>query len=322
MARHEQLSVGTLDADVMTGGGSVPLTQGTKYYVDPTGGSDGNDGLSPTHAKATVSAAYTAATANQNDTIFYMAGSSSITLTATMTWAKNYTHLIGVVAPTNVAQRARFFVGTNVFTPMVNITATGCRFENLYFFHGVADATALICGQVTGGRNYFRKVHFAGIGTTTQDAAGAASLSLSGAEECLFDECTIGIDTIGRGSAANSELLITSGALRCTFRTCDFLTFADAATHQFVIKDGSGIDRWIKFENCNFINPIQSTATTMTEAFDVTASGSPNGLMLLKNCTLVGATDWEANVESGELYIDGAAPTNNTSGLAVNVEAT
>jgi len=322
MARFEQLSVGELEATVVTGGGSMPLTQGTKYYVDPTGGSDGNDGLSPTHAKATVSAAYTAATANQNDTIFYMAGSSSITLTATMTWAKNYTHLIGVVAPTNVAQRARFFNGTNVLTTMVNITATGCRFENLYFFHGVADATALICGQVTGGRNYFRNVHFAGIGNTTQDATGAASLSLDGAEECLFDRCTIGIDTVGRGSNVNSELLIKSNSLRCTFDDCTFLTYADVVGHQFVIADDSGIDRWIKFKNCEFINPIKSGASLMTEWGQIAGTGSPNGLILVKNCTLVGATDWEANVESAVVYIDGAAPTNNTSGIAINIEAT
>jgi hypothetical protein len=58
----------------------------------------------------------------------------------------------------------------------------------------------------------------------------------------------------------------------------------------------------------------------MTEAFDVHASAG--GLILLKNCTVVGATDWEANVESANTFIDGGAPTNNTSGLAVNVEAT
>lgn len=65
-----------------------------------------------------------------------------------------------------------------------------------------------------------------------------------------------------------------------------------------------------------------ASGTTMTEAFDITGGGSPDGLILLKNCTLVGATDWEAATESGKVYIDGAAPTANASGLAVLVAAT
>lgn len=318
--RHEQLSVGLLEVDYITGAGAIPTTQGKKVYLDPNKGSDGNSGLAPTDAKKTITAAYNMLTANMNDTLYYLAGSSSITLTATLTWAKNYTHFVGVVAPTNVAQRARLFVGTNVFTPMINVTATGCRFENIYNFHGVADATALIAFQVTGGRNYFKNCHMAGIGNTTQDAAGAASLSLNGAEECLFEGCTIGIDTIGRGSAANSELLLTGGALRCTFRNCTFLTYADADTHQFIIKDASGIDRWILFDRCKFINPIKSAATAMTEVCQIGAGGSPNGLLLFDGCTVVGATDWE-NPVSNEIYVNGAPPTAATSGLAVNPTA-
>ena len=60
----------------------------------------------------------------------------------------------------------------------------------------------------------------------------------------------------------------------------------------------------------------------MTEALSVANGTSPNGLIFLKDCSVIGATDWEANTESARVYIDGGAPTNNTSGLAVIVEAT
>ena len=145
----------------------VPFGPNAKYYfVDPANGSDNNSGTKPTEALAGLEAAYAKTVANQHDTIFYIAGSSGINLAAAMTWSKNYTHLIGVAAPTRVAQRARIFQTSTLTaaSPLITISATGCIFKNLYIFQGVADATSLINVSVTGGRNYFENVHFAGGG--------------------------------------------------------------------------------------------------------------------------------------------------------------
>jgi len=296
-------------------GGQGLMSQGVSYFVDPVLGSDGNDGLSIETAFASIAAGYAALTANQNDVLYYMAGSSATAnLTATLTWAKNYTHLVGVVAPTNVAQRARIFA-TGAFTPMINITATGCSFRNIYVFHGIDSADAEICVQVTGGRNYFENCHFAGIGHATQgDDTAARALLLAGAEECRFVGCTIGVDTIAR-SGANAELGFTSQATRNTFDDCLFLAFADAAGHLFIVAGASSLDRWAMFRRCVFINAIDSTATTMTAA--ITDNAGAGGLLLLKDCTLIGATDWVTGAAGNVTYIDGAAPTAASSGLAV-----
>ena len=249
-------------------------------------------------------------------------------LTATLTWNKDLTHLIGVHAGGPVGGRARIGTQTVSISPLVNVTANGCLFANLHIFHGVTDdSTGIICTQVTGDRNVFKNCHFAGGGTTTTaDDTGMRSLKLSGAAECLFEDCVIGLDTVSRAGTANAELELDNGSTvdgcaRTIFRRCLFPTYG-TTNHVFVIVDADGIDRWVLFEECSFINAVASGATALTEALAVASGTSPSGLVLLKNCTLVGATDWEASGESARVYIDGGAPTNNTSGLAVVVEAT
>ena len=80
----------------------------------------------PEEALAGIEAAEAKCVANQHDTVFYIGGSSGNNLAAALTWDKNYTHLIGICAPTMVAQRSRIFQTSTVTgaSPLLNITAT------------------------------------------------------------------------------------------------------------------------------------------------------------------------------------------------------
>lgn len=295
-------------------GGQGLLTQGNSYFVDPANGLDSNDGLSVSSAVQTLSQAHTLCTTGQNDVVYYLSGSTSTSLATTLTWSKSYTHLVGICAPVPVAQRARVFTSA-AFTPMWNITGSGCIFENLYFFHGQDSSDAEICTQVTGQRNYFHNVHFAGIGHATQgDDTGARSLLIAGGAENMFEDCTIGVDTIAR-SGANAEIGFTTQATRNHFRNCRILSYADNSGHLFVHADAaSTLDRYVLFENCLFYNAIGSAATQMTGAIAIHASAG--GLILLKGCQMVGATDWEVD-DNNTCYIDVAGATGITSGLMV-----
>jgi hypothetical protein len=201
--------------------------------------------------------------------------------------------------------------------PLVDFTGNNGFMSGIAIFHGVDDSTSGTAAlRVTGDRNHFYRCHFAGIGHVTMDTANNCSLSVTG-DENLFEECVIGLDTIGRGTAANSELRLSGGATRNVFKKCIFPTYADADTHQFLIQAASGIDRFNIFEDCLFYNAVNSGATTMTEAFDIAAGGSPAGGIILKgDCLIVGATEWDAG-DTGSLWI--AAPTGAvaTQGIAV-----
>lgn len=267
---------------------------GNVYYVDPANGNDGNAGEQYDNAFATLPTAYAAATANNNDVIYIIGNASSLSLSATLTWAKNYTHLVGVCAPTQVAQRARIFQASTAtgLSPLLNITATGCRFENFYIFQGVDDATSLINVQVTGGRNYFNNVHFAGGGHATQAINGGASLKLDGAEENTFVNCTIGVDTVDAATGMMG-ILFDSEANRNAFIGCTVRMRAGNGGAGFAeIADNTGIDRDTKFDNCWFLN---NSATDMTSGFVIPAGmGAPKKL-LLKDCVILGTAALDAN---------------------------
>ncbi len=287
----------------------IPFSKNAKYYfVDPANGSDGNSGLSPEEALAGIETAEGKCVANQHDTVFYIGGSSGNNLAAALTWDKNYTHLIGICAPTQVAQRSRIFQTSTVTgaSPLLNITATGCIFKNFYIFQGVADATSLINVQVTGGRNYFENVHFAGGGHATQAIDGGASLKLNGADENTFVNCTFGVDTAVAATGL-AAVLFDDEATRNIFKGCNFTLYAGNAGAIFCeVVDNSGIDRYTIFDNCLFSNP---SATGMSQAFAIPAGMSPpRGPMFLKDCWGYGFTDWDAS-DRGILYLSGGTAT-------------
>lgn len=309
--------------------GGVPVgglfTTGKSVFVKPSSGSDAASGRKPGEAVKTLAHALAKVTANANDVVYLVSESNTASGTtdyqsATLAWNKDGSHIVGLSSGGGIGSRARIAqlsTATSV-APLVTWSANNSSMRSVHVFHGVDNAASIGCFNVTGDRNYFYRCHFAGIGHNTQDAAGNYSLRVSG-DENVFEECIIGLDTIARGTAANSEILFASQATRCVFKNCIIPTFAEAASHQFVTAGAGSLDRWVIFDGCTFVNAIQSTATQMDEALDLSASAG--GMILLKNCTLIGATDWEAATVSGIAYIDGGAPTAATSGLAVAVAA-
>ena len=315
MKRYNELGVGTLNVDRIIGGSQNP-GKGTDYWLDPTNGNDSNDGKQPERAFKTFAIAYAALTAGQHDRLFYIAGSSSISLAAGITWAKDYTHFIGVGAPVGVGNRARFFCSAAVAT-QVTFSASGCIFSNLSFFNGFDDASALGCGLVTGKRNYFDNVRFAGIGHNTQDAANAYSLELNAAEENVFKNCVIGLDTIDRGAATNSEIRLDAGASRNTFEDCFIYALTGANTHVLVlVVDAAGVDRYTRFKNCEFMSLSGSNAIPMLSAFTLPTSMATAYITLDNRCTAVDIVDWEVN-NRGKLYT--ASPDAGTAGTGCGI---
>lgn len=310
--------------------GGVPFGRTSKaFFVAPNTGSDGNNGKDVTKPLDTLSKAQTLATANSNDTVFLISESNTASATtdyqsSALAWAKDGVHLVGVNSGNAVAQRSRIAqlsTATNV-DDLFTVSANNCYIANIHVFHGVADATSKGAVLVSGNRNHFYNCHFAGIGDATMDTADNYTLKVTGSEN-LFERCVIGLDTIARGTAANYEMTFSGGATRNIFRDCIIMTYAEANTHLFMKIAANGIDRWNLFDNCIFINmPTGDAAgTTMTEAFDVTGGGSPDGIIILNQCTLVGATDWEAAAVSGKVVIRTDAGTAATAGLSADVAA-
>jgi hypothetical protein len=305
----------------------LPIMKDTRWYlVDPVNGLDTNTGLYPEAAMLTLAAAEDKTVANRHDAVIYIAGSSSLSLGAELVWDKNYTHLVGLCAPTMVGQRARIFAtaGNLDLTPLITVSATGCIVKNLYIFHGVDDADALVNVQVSGQRNYFENVHFAGAGHTSNAIDGAASLNLNGsAAENTFVNCTIGVDTVVAATGVTCLLLdggtATLHTTRNIFKGCNFVLKAGAAGCSFIeLMQITAIDRYTIFDNCLFIN---LSATAMTEAIVCPAGLDTNDKRLIfKDCALIGAPGWDIsnrNVAVGNM----GTPTGvDLSGVMLTLE--
>lgn len=284
-------------------------------------GSDGNPGTFNKPLK-TISEAYDRCTGSLGEVIYVMADSNASAdvtddLSATLTWAKNAVHLVGLTTPAMVSQRARvnqLSTATGV-SPMINVTGNNCTFANMQFFQGVADATSLICVQVTGQRNYFDNVHFAGVGDATMSAAGCCSLKLNGGAENVFRHCVIGVDTATM-DADGRNMICDGAATRNLFEDCLFQAYISATGACHVeIADTTAIDRWLWFKNCQFISESTNKTVDMAEVFSIPA-GISQGKIVLQNCSTLddgGAPVWTAGTE-GIIWANMVAPAASAGG--------
>jgi hypothetical protein len=325
----------------------VPFT-GDVWWVDPVHGSDTFSGTSPDTPFATLYQAHKSATSGNNDVIFLI-GNGSVTgasilslalaqvvdstVTAgTLLWTKNATHLIGICAPTGVAQRALIQPpsgdGATTYTEatfgsasLVTVSGSGCFFANFHVKQQFSTgAAAEICWTDTGQRNCYSNVHFGGM-MDAASAADAGSRSLligsAGKGEHTFFRCTIGVDTVAR-SAANASLELAGATPRNRFVECTF-PLMNAATAGVLGILGTGndcVDRWNVFERCVFINNVKSTSATQSVLASFTTA-SPGGLLLFKDCDLVGISKVGDTNGLANSYVSNVGGAS-TGGLAVN----
>ena len=294
------------------------FTQGNEYFVRPGNGSDSNDGLTPETAFKTLLKAYNTATANQNDIIYFMAESNTSASTTdyqstAFTWAKDLTHLIGIGSGSLYSPRARiaFTSAYNTAADLMTWSANCCYVHNIEMFMGVAGTSPTGCLTVTGVRNHFHRCHISGFGNSANDIASAYDINLNGAKENLFEDCTIGIDTIQVGANTNSHLYAQNYAARNIFRGCRFRTYTSSATANTFLRGSAthAIDRTLEFDNCTFYNFYENLVdgTLMTYAFVLAAT--QGGVILLTNNTRVyGCTGWIVG-SSATVMSDYGAPT-------------
>ena len=307
-----------------------PITQGKVFFVKPVSGSDTASGVNPQKALKTLARALELVTANQNDIVYLMSeGNASAACTnyqsATLDWNVDGVSLIGINSGAIVSPRSRiaWAAGTAITSAaphLMVLSANNCLIEGVSIFAGIADADAIGALSITGNRNVIRRCHIAGIGNDTQDASGAHSIKMAGGTENLLEDCTLGVDTIARGTAANSVVLfaaVTGGTdtnARNVFRGCRFVQYSEATGSPAVTRESSGSDRYNLFDGCVFLNTGTSVAA---QAFAVTAGGSPSGFILLNNCSFYRFTDVETTPTNAVLALGLPLATANNSLAAV-----
>ncbi len=316
----------------MVGGvGGIPLT-GNWWFVNATTGSDGNasagsGGATPDAPLQTLSYAYSCAAEGNNDVVVLMSSETTsaptqgtFRLSSQLVWAKSAVHLIGVTAPTMIGQRARIAPPTTATTniaDMLKVTAQGCLFANFSMFQGTGQSsTAEKLCQITGQRNAFVNVAFQGMGSANgAGQAGSYCIYLNGGSENTFIGCKVGVDTESR-TAANASVLFGTSATRNIFQDCIFPMYAGASSPFFITAGATSIDRFAWFKNCLFVNAIDSAATAITAA--VSSNASQGGVIIMDNCTVIGANNYSATNPDVNVKVSGSVPNGHTSGIALS----
>jgi hypothetical protein len=234
-------------------------------------------------------------TANQNDVLYYLAGSSSLTLPAAdaaFDWNKALTHFIGVCAPTQIGQRARIFNTAGTLNePMITISGNGCHWENIYIFDGVADADCLTAVKVTGDYGSMSNVQIVGGGSTESAIDGNSSLYMDGSANYTYRDCVFGAQSIPQGDGANVIKLGTTAGGQNIFDNCYFHIYAsNGGACWLEALSGASSDRWMMFDNCKFLN---WGTTALTSGFVLPAAG--NGQYFFKDCLMYNATKFDAS---------------------------
>lgn len=304
------------------------VTQGKAIYVKPYTGSDSNSGKRPDRAVKTLSQALSLATADRNDVVYLFSESNTGAYTtdyqsSTLDWNKDGVHLIGINSGSPLSQRSRvafistYVTASNLFT----LSADNCLIQNIQLFAGVADTHPTGCVKVTGDRNVFRNCHIAGIGADEMDIAGASSLFLDGAEECLFDHCFIGLNTVAAGSAANSEILIDSDTKNVIFEDCRIFRRIEHATQHPLVKlaDATSIQEMIEFVRCAFISTSTNYATIQSGVFKLTADLTA-GIIVVRdsyayNGPLAAAGKWDVDDRDKIKIVGHPTPAADTCSL-------
>jgi hypothetical protein len=262
---------------------------GNVFYVDP-GKSVSGSGLTQEDAVKTVAEAYAMMVAD-NDDVCVIAPSSSTgrtTESASITWAKRRTHIVGNGPARKGWNRAGISFASTATTPSFVLSATNCSFTN-FMFYQPNDINVMV--NITAAYQTFNYVHFAGIANATTGADTAARcLVITDADDCHFNNCMFGIDTIVN-SAANGivELSGTTSVARTQFNDCIWSVACSNAGPRMVIFSGSyGSEVYTLFKNCLFLNTRGGT-TTMTVG--MTVSAGLNGKILWIDSFWLGMTD-------------------------------
>ena len=272
---------------------------GNIFYVDATAGSDtANSGTSQNDALATVNTAFGKCISGQHDVVIIAptGGSGRTTEVASINWNKRFTHLIGSAAPSMVNPRAGMSFTSAATTPSFTISENGCIFKNITIAQ-FNDVNVLL--SITGARNYFGNVHFAGIGNdATGNDNAARVIAFNGGEENTFDGCTFGLDTTTRtGTNYTLEFVTGLSNPRNVFRGCLFSLFGDADAPRHILVGNGGVDRWELFDNCVFMdNSDVQAATVQTDLFQTDTVANQGGILVVKDCMNVSSTGWASTL--------------------------
>ena len=307
----------------MMGGGGIPATFGTVFFVDYRNGSDSNDGLSRDTAMKTLSAAYGKLTSNKHDVVL-IDGDSEVVETEIIAWTKNRTHVYGLDGTGGrvQGQRARVSIAgsTTTDTSVVRVTGVGCSFHNIKFTSSNTSTSALWAVEDGGEFSFFENCHFvrSGVVTTTT----AADLLLNG-DSSTYTNCMFGYSSQAITANGNRPCIdlkreqITGKVCRdCILDDCIFMRCGNNSNNSFIYSAGAtDVERMLLIRRPIFWQDALASAN-MDECVSGAAPLTYGSILIVDpSCT---GTPASLSTTTG-VFVEGYTPdaTGAAAGIAI-----
>ena len=304
----------------IVGGGFTVF--GDAWYVDPTNGNDNDTGDSPDHAFASISAAVDAATTNNHDVIFLSAYAAHAQ-TSMLTITKNRLHFVGCDLRSGVGMGARTRITMGDSTVAADIalmqnTGVGNTFTGIKFDSSSTVAASLYSVAEGGEYTVYDRCEF--YKSSDLNETAAAEVANNG-DSVQWLNCVFGsTSNIIADDKIRPNMLLTGGIIsgkKCRDNFIDNCIFLSKAGGTEAVRiygaNATDVERMFIVQNSIFYNNILSAATP-AHAVGFGAAQT-EGAVLLKNCTSIDHTVMKQ--ASMNIYVDGAVPTHNTTGISV-----
>lgn len=341
--RYEQLSVNALTVGTINGipsGGFNGVGIGESFYLVPADSSTSlyrsllaDRGVNMANVFSSLVYAEDAMKANRGDTLFVFPGDHAVT--ASITWDKSQTNIVGVGSPNQRYQPSTLTTGgvrikcvTTGIDNILNITGDYVSLYNIGTFNSY-DAAANVCDIKIAGRNFYAEgCAFRGGTGATQVATAVSGVPLyfnsavaGGGNAAWIKNCTI-------GSAGNTDrtkgpgcVYFVGGAaagFAVKFENCELvsrISTANANQSCLVLLEANyAVDRELLFKGCNFYNFVENLASRLDYAIQDECT-TTHTITIDQACTASGIDNWT----NAATYIQVAAPQGYiTGGMGVS----
>jgi len=298
-------------------------TFGSVFWVDATNGSDENDGLSKDMAFQTIATAYAATTSGAHDVILLSANAAHAQ-TVMLNITKSRVHFVGLglrEGAYGMGARARVTLGDSTTAADIAVlknTGVGNTFSGIKFDSSSTVAASLYAVAEGGEYSVYNGCEF--YKSTDLDETAAAEV-LNNGDSAQWLNCYFGSTAnIVADNKIRPNMLLTRETITgkvCRDNIIDNCVFAVKAGGTEAVRiygaNANDVERMLLVKNSVFLSNILGAATP-AHAVGFGAAQT-QGTVLLKNCTSVDHTVMKEAAVA--VYIDGAVPTHNTSGVAV-----
>lgn len=317
MARREQFSVNKLTVGTINGAAmNCLMGRGEAYYLVPATSSTSlyrswleANGLDPTKMFLTAATAEDAMKANRGDTLFILPGDHAVT--ASITWDKSNTNIVGVGSVNQRFQPSTLTVGgvrvkcvTTGIDNIFNITGDYVSLYNFGTFNSY-DAAANVCDVKIAGRNFYAEgMSFRGGNGATQVATAVSGLPLyfnssvaGGGNAAYLKDCIIGSSGNANRTLGPGCVYFVGGAaagFSVEFENCRFASrISTASANQsclVLLEANYAVDRDLLFNRCNFYNFVENLASLLDYCIQDECATTHN--IVLNQCTMSGIDAW------------------------------